>query len=345
MKAFVTGATGLLGNNLVRSLVEQGHQVKALVRSPEKAFSLLKNSNVTFIPGDMLDVNDFVPDLEGCDVLFHTAAYFREYYQPGNHWKHLEDININGTINLLTAAEKVGIKKVVYVSSAGIIGMKPNGAPGDETTPPHPIAEKNLYFKSKILTEKAIHQFLQEHTLPVTTILPAWMFGPGDAAPTNSGKLILDYIERKLPLTIPGGTSIVDARDVAQAMINAVDLGKSGEKYILGGRYFSIKDVFTALEKITGIPSPIQLPHAVTVAYAWFSEKYARLSDKEVSISLNGIKAMRKRVQVSSDKAIRELGATFRPLENTLCDEVNWYCQHNYVKNLAIPIQTPSLIV
>lgn len=336
MRAFVTGATGLLGNNLVRLLVEQGHQVKGLVRSPEKAFNLFENLNVTFVSGDMLNVSDFVPELEECDVLFHTAAYFREYYQPGNHWKHLEDININGTINLLTAAEKVGIKKVVYVSSAGIIGMKPNGAPGDETTPPHPVAEKNLYFKSKILTEKAISRFLQEHTLPVTTILPAWMFGPGDAAPTNSGKLILDFIERKLPLTIAGGTSTVDARDVAQAMINAVDLGKSGERYIVGGRYLSIRDVFTALEKITGIPSPIQAPHAITVAYAYLSEKYARLSGKNVSISLNGVKAMRKRVQVASDKAIRELGVTFRPLERTLRDEVNWYCQHNYLSELGI---------
>ncbi len=173
MKAFVTGSTGLLGNNLVRLLIEQGHSVKALVRSQEKASKLFSNlDDVTLVKGDMLDIDSFAKELAGCDVLFHTAAYFREYYQPGNHWQMLEDINVKSTMKLLTEAEKQGIKKLIYVSSAGPVGMKAANVPGDESTPRDPQAIKNLYFKSKVLAEDAIFEFLKQHSLPVILILP-----------------------------------------------------------------------------------------------------------------------------------------------------------------------------
>ncbi len=115
MQAFVTGSTGLLGNNLVQLLVEQGYKVKALVRSKTKAAKLFGDLDVSLVEGDMLDIDSFASELVGCNVLFHTAAYFREYYQPGNHWEMLENINVKGTIKLLTAAEKQGIKKVIYL--------------------------------------------------------------------------------------------------------------------------------------------------------------------------------------------------------------------------------------
>lgn len=332
MKAFVTGSTGLLGNNLVRLLVQPGHQVKGLVRSNEKAANILGDIDVTLVSGDMLVVDSFAPELDGCDVLFHTAAYFREYYQPGDHWKLLEDINVKGTINLLTEAERRGINKVVYISSAGVIGKKPSGAPGDESTPPHPLARRNLYLRSKILAEEAIFEFLKEHSLPVVLILPGWMFGPGDAAPTGSGQLVLDFLRRKLPGVVEGGMGVVDARDVAQAMINAVERGRSGERYIVGGRYYNLEEIGKTLEKITGIPAPkLHIPHAVTLLYAWLSEIYARLTGRPVLVSLEGVRNMSAKFQWVSDKAVRELGAAFRPLEETLRDEINWYRSHNYV--------------
>jgi dihydroflavonol-4-reductase len=125
MDAFVTGSTGLLGNNLVRLLVQQGHKVKALVRSREKAAKLFAGLDLAFIQGDMKDIEAFAPELEGSDVLFHTAAYFRDYYQPGDHWQELELINVTGTVQLLEQAEKAGVKKTIYVSSAGVIGSSP----------------------------------------------------------------------------------------------------------------------------------------------------------------------------------------------------------------------------
>lgn len=201
-----------------------------LVRSPEKASQLLSDLDVTLVKGDMLNFDSFAKELAGCDILFHTAAYFREYYQPGNHWQMLEDINVKSTMKLLTEAEKQGIKKLIYVSSAGPVGMKAANVPGDESTPRDPQAIKNLYFKSKVLAEDTIFEFLKQHSLPVILILPGWMFGPRDAAPTGAGQLVLDYLNQKMPGILDGGTCVVDARDVAQAMINAVERGKSGER-------------------------------------------------------------------------------------------------------------------
>ncbi|HKV42510.1 MAG TPA: SDR family oxidoreductase [Blastocatellia bacterium] len=331
MIAFVTGSTGLLGNNLVRLLVQQGHQVKALVRSPEKASKLFGGLDVKFVKGDMDRIGDFASELDGCTVLFHTAAYFREYYQPGDHWEKLEKINVHGTVELLTEAEKRGIQKVIYVSSAGVIGMNQGGQPGDESSPPPVIANSNLYFKSKVRAEEAVLGFVKTHSLPVVLVLPGFMFGPGDAAPTASGQIILDYLKKKIPGIVDGGADIVDARDVAQAMIVSVDTGKSGERYIVAGTYAEVEDILKTLEKVTGVPYPrMRIPHAVIMVYAWAMEMYGRLTGKPILISRQGVQTLHAKTALNSGKALRELRASFRPLETTLKDEVEWYKEHSY---------------
>jgi dihydroflavonol-4-reductase len=330
MQAFVTGSTGLLGNNLVRLLIEQGYSVKALVRSKEKAAKLFGNLDLSLVVGDMLDVESFASELAGCDVLFHTAAYFREYYQPGNHWQMLEDINVKGTIRLLGEAEKQGVKKVIYISSSGAVGMKSANIASDETTPIDPTIVKNLYFKSKVMAEVAINNFLQHHSLPVVLILPGFMFGRIDAAPTGGGQLVLDYyLAQKIPGILDGGTCMVDARDVGQAAINAVERGISGDRYIVAGQYLSLENLFQVLEKVTGIPCPQhRLPYTITLVYAWIADIYARLTGTKPVIPLEGIRTMHLKRQVTSAKAISQLGATFRPLEQTLKDVVDWYHQN-----------------
>ncbi len=332
MKAFVTGATGLLGNNLVRLLIEQGYEVKALVRSQEKAEKVFGNLlQVEFVAGDMEAVENFASELEGCDVLFHTAAYFREYYQPGDHWTTLENINVKGTLKILEEAEKHGVKKAIYVSSSGIIGLKPNGEAGDENTPPHPEADNNLYFKSKVLADKAVADFCRSHRLEVVQILPGWMLGLGDIAPTASGQLILDYLNKKLPGSFDGGTATVDARDVAQAMISAVERGKNGEKYIVGGKFATLAQINETLEKVSGIPAPkLKIPNFLISAYAAIAELYGRLTGKAILTSRSGVATMQAKLDVSSAKAVRELGVKFRSLEETLRDEVEWYRQNGF---------------
>ncbi|MFP2926817.1 NAD-dependent epimerase/dehydratase family protein [Pyxidicoccus sp. 3LG] len=205
MHAFVTGSTGLLGNNLVRALVARGHRVKALARSPAKAREVLGGlAGVEVVRGDMEDVKGFEDALAGCDVVFHTAAYFREYYAPGDHWPRLHAINVKGTVELAEAAHRHGVKRFLDVSSSGTVGLKPDGSPGDEDTPPAPLAATNLYFKSKVESERELKAFGERTGLPVVFILPGWMFGPWDAGPTAAGQLVRDFLARKLP-AVPDG--------------------------------------------------------------------------------------------------------------------------------------------
>lgn len=326
MHAFVTGSTGLLGNNLVRQLVAGGHRVSGLIRSDAKARDVLGDCDVTLVRGDMRDVAGFADALRGCDVLFHTAAYFREYYQPGDHAAALEAINVRGTLALLEAADARGVGRCVHVSSGGTIGVKPNGEPGDEDTPPAPVATANLYFKSKVDGDAALRAWQAPNGMGVVEILPGWIWGPGDAAPTAAGQLALDFLAGKVPVIPDGGTCLVDARDVAAAMIAAAERGRPGEKYIVGGSYVSVADVLAGLERVSGVRGPrLHLPHPVAMAFAAVSELVTHLTGRPLLISREAVRTMHAKLRMTSAKAERELGVHFRPLDDTLRDVVAWY--------------------
>jgi len=327
MIAMVTGATGLLGSNLTQLLVSQGHTVKALVRSPAKAQTILGHlPNVKIIPGDMERVAEMAPHLAGCDLLFHTAAYFRESYGLGNHWPRLQRINVQGTIELLEAAERAGVGKVIYVSSSGCLGLRPDGLPSDETTPPDRLTFNTLYFKSKLRAEQAIDQFLARHTLPVVLIQPGTMFGPQDSGPTEPGKLVLDHLHRRQPALLSGGMPVVDARDVAAAMVAAVDRGESGQRYLVGGVSYSMAHLGRTLAAVSGVPAPkLRLPGMMMRIGAWVSTWVGRITRRPPAIPIDGVTFILANIAYDSRKAQAQLGITFRPLEDTLADMVAWF--------------------
>ena len=326
MNAFVTGATGLLGNNLVRLLVARGHRVSALVRDPAKAQRLLGDLDIATVQGDMLDVASFAGHLAGIEVVYHAAAYFREYYQPGDHWPKLHAINVEGTQALLEAADAHGVRRFVHVSSGGVLGRSDDGA-SDEHDRASGLALDNLYFRSKVETEKVIETFLARHDMPVVIILPGWMFGPGDAAPTSAGQLALDFLNRNLPgIPTRGGGSVADARDVAAAMIVAAEHGVSGQRYVVGGTFHTLAEIAATLERVSGVPAPrLRVPYSLLLTVAWVSETVARLRGRETLLTVNGVRTVRAPYPISSSKAIRDLGASFRPIEETLRDTVDWY--------------------
>ncbi len=329
--AFVTGATGLLGSNLAKALVSQGWQVKGLVRSIDKAKRFLGNSGIEFIQGDIEDVAAFAIALEGVDVVFHTAAFFREYYQPGHHWEKMKRINVDATMELIKAAEARGVKRTVFTSSSGVIQTNPNQA-ANETAPYSKFAQKNLYFKTKVLAEQEIYRFLETSHMDVVMILPGWMMGPRDAAPTSAGQLVLDLLASKLPGIIDGGASLADARDVAAAMITAVERGKRGERYIVAGPLTTMKDIALELEVISGVKAPtMEIPDSMALSIAWLLESWAGLTNGINPMPLAGIQTLLEKAFLCSTKAELELGATFRPLRDTLKDTVLWYQSHSYI--------------
>jgi NAD dependent epimerase/dehydratase family len=182
---FVVSLQGF-SSNLVRTLLAAGHEVWALARSEGRARLALGDTKARIVRGDIRNVAEFAYELEGVDVLFHTAAYFREYYSPGDHANAVELANVRGTMELAQAAHAMGVRKMIYASAAGIVGLNSDGSPGDEETPPRPAVMKNLYLNSKERAERQLFAFSREKEFFVAAGLPSWMWGPYDLGPTPS---------------------------------------------------------------------------------------------------------------------------------------------------------------
>ena len=334
--AFVTGATGLLGNNLVRALTARGVKVKALARSREKAARQLGGlPNVTVIQGDMQELAGFAEELKGCDLLFHTAAYFRDSYTGGAHGDALHAVNVLGARNLIRAAYDAGIRRMVHTSSIALLDGKP-GETLDETS----LRDRDHaddYYRSKIDTDAEILGFAAEHPdMHVSLIMPGWMHGPGDIGPTSAGQVTLDYLNGRIPGIIPGTVSLVDARDVAATAIAAAERGRRGERYLAAGRHMSMPEVLSAYERVTGIAAPRRrIPAALLFVTAAISEIKARWTGKPVLLSLATVRLMMReaeRTRFDHRKSEQELGLTFRPIDRTLADEVQWYRDNGWLK-------------
>ncbi|WP_051711348.1 SDR family oxidoreductase [Andreprevotia chitinilytica] len=341
--AFVTGATGLLGNNLVRELVGRGVVVRALVRSQEKAKRQFGNlPGIEFVTGDMANVAAFAHALQGCDAVFHTAAFFRDNYKGGNHWDALQRINIDGTAMLIAQAYTAGVRRFVQTSSVAVL----HGAPGaviDETHERDP-ADADDYYRSKILADQAVRRFLDGHPDMVATfVLPGWMWGPGDIGPTSSGQVAQDTVLGKLPGLVPGSFSVVDARDVARTQIAAAEKGRRGERYLAAGRHMTMRDLIPLIGRIAGVATPTRsIPIPILFALAGAQELYARLTGKPILLSLATVRLMlaeADRTHFSPTKTERELAVQFRPAEDTVRDTITWYREHGW---LPTPAQTEA---
>jgi dihydroflavonol-4-reductase len=336
MQVFVTGGTGLLGNNLVRALQARGHDVKALVRSKSKADAMLTGTGAEVVVGDMRNVGGFAHALAGVDAVAHTAAYFREYYAPGEHASPLEDINIKGTLQLLEAADARGIRRFIQTSSSGTIGQPADGSEANEDTPASAAQLTNLYFKSKVDGDRRIGAFAPKSRMTIATVLPGWMFGPGDAGPTSAGKLILDAVAGKLPGVPPGGTSVVDARDVASAMVTMLERDVPGERFLVAGRYHTLREILDAVMAAAGKKRiGLSLPPWAALGMGHVSEAWARVTKGTPMVPLEGVRMLLEDFRPSSAKAERELSASFRPLAETIGDVVAWYRDHPDVVNVA----------
>lgn len=329
--AFVTGATGLLGNNLVRELIAGGWRIRALVRSPDKAARQFAGLDVEIVTGDMLDVPGFAEALRGVDVIFHTAAYFRDSYKGGRHWEALKAANVDGTKALLQHAWRAGVRRLVHTSSVAVL----HGAPGeviDETMLRHE-RDADDYYRSKILSDRVVLGFLDTHPdFWAALVLPGWMHGPGDIGPTSAGQTVLDVANERLPGVPPGSFSVVDARDVARAMILANLKGRRGERYLAAGRHMTMAQLMPLIGKATGVRAPTRrIPQGLLYLIAAGTEVYARLTGRPVLISWAMARTVAReadRSRYAPGKSERELGLTFRPVEEALRDEVAWFREH-----------------
>jgi dihydroflavonol-4-reductase len=327
MSTLVTGATGFIGANIVRALLAEGVAVRVLVRR-QSDLQNLAELPVEMVYGDLRDAASLRVALQGCQTLYHAAAYYSLWTpRPADMYR----INVEGTDNLFQAALELGVATVVYTSSVATIGLPATGAPGDETML-LPLADAVGHYKrSKILAEQRALAWCQQG-LPVVIVNPAAPIGPWDIKPTPTGKIVVDFLRRRMPAYLDTGLNLVDVRDVARGHLLAARHGKIGERYILGGCNMSLQDIFRLLAAVSGLPAPRwRIPYGVALAAAYVSEGWARLSQHPPQVPLAGVKMARKPMYFTAQKAIRELGLPQSPIAEAMRQAVQWFRTHGYV--------------
>jgi dihydroflavonol-4-reductase len=328
MKAFVTGATGFIGASLVRELIKDGHEVRALARPGAN------RKNVEGLPleiweGDLLSPDTLADCITGCELVFHTAADYRLWTRDP---AAMYAANVEGTRAILEASLRADVHRVVYTSSVGTIGNRGDGTPGNETTPVTFADMVGDYKKSKFLAERVAEEFLPRG-LALVIVNPSTPVGVLDIKPTPTGKIIVDVLNRAMPAYLDTGLNLIDVEDCARGHILAAEKGRIGEKYILGNRDLTLREIFTLLEEISGIPAPkIRLPHTPILLAAYINEGLSRLTGREPLIPLNGVLMSKKFMFFDSSKAIRELGLPQTPVTEALTKAVAWFRANGYVK-------------
>ncbi len=326
MKTFVTGATGFIGASIVRELLRDGREVRALVRSNSN-LSNLKGLDVELWKGDLLDTAGLRSGLKGCDVLYHAAADYRLWTRNP---EEMYLTNVGGTTAVLDAAIENNISRVVYTSSVGTLGNPGDGTPGNEDTKVSLADMVGPYKKSKFLAEREAEKFVARG-LPLVIVNPSTPVGPWDIKPTPTGKIIVDFLKRKMPAYLDTGLNLIDVQECARGHILAEHKGSPGRKYILGNANLSLRDIFMMLQEITGIPAPkVRLPYTPVLVAAWLNEGISRFTGCEPLIPLAGVRMAAHHMYFDSGRAVQELGLLQTPVKEALERAVEWFRTNGY---------------
>jgi dihydroflavonol-4-reductase len=328
LKVFVTGATGFIGASLVRELLREGYSVRALVR-PGSDRRNLAGLDLELWEGDLRDRGSLERGLAGCDTLYHAAADYRLWTRrPADMY----EINVDGTRNILDAALTRGLSRVVYTSSVGTLGNPGNGVPGNESTPVTLADMVGHYKKSKFLAERAAESFVARG-VPLVIVNPSTPVGALDVKPTPTGKIIVDFLNRRMPAYLDTGLNLIDVADCARGHLLAARHGKIGEKYILGNENLTLRNIFAMLAEITELPAPkVRLPYTPILLAAYVNEALSRMTRREPLIPLAGVQMARKFMFFDASKAVSELGLPQSPVADALRKAVEWFRVNGYAK-------------
>ncbi len=324
----VTGASGCVGSALVRKLIAAAHQVRVLLR-PTSDRRNIESLPVEVALGDLADKNSLERALEGCNALFHAAADYRLW---ARHPQQLYQTNVAGTVNIMQAALNAGVKRIVYTSSVATLGLHADGSPADENSPVTLNDMIGHYKRSKFLAEAEVKRMIAGQGLPAVIVNPSTPVGPRDIRPTPTGRMVLDAACGRTPAYVDTGLNLVHVDDVAQGHLLAFERGVVGERYILGGRNMTLKEILTEVARISGQKPPrVRLPHNLVLPIAYLSEAWAWLTNgPEPRATVDGVRLSKKYMFFSIEKARRELGYNPRPVEEALKDAVEWFRANGY---------------
>jgi len=330
MKALVTGATGFVGSAVAKALCDEGHEVRVLVR-PSSVLKNLEDIEVERVTGDLTDPGSLRPAVKGCDLVFHVAADYRLWVpEPAEIYR----ANVQGTENIIKAAMDAGVSRICYTSSVATLGLNRDGSPADEDTPVSLDQMIGHYKRSKFLAEQLVRQLVRQERAPVVIVNPSTPVGPRDIRPTPTGRMVLDAASGKMPAYVDTGLNFVHVDDVARGHLLAMEKGKIGRRYILGGTNLTLKQVLGLIAEITGRRPPmIKLPHNLVLPVAWVAEAWCRLAGRgEPLVTVEGVKLAKKVMFFTSRRARQELGYSSRPVKEALQDAIQWFEANGYMK-------------
>jgi dihydroflavonol-4-reductase len=325
--AFVTGATGFLGSHVARVLAEQGALLRLLVR-PTSDLRNIADLNAERVEGDLRDPASIEKALTGCDALFHVAADYRLWVRDP---EQMHRSNVEGTRGLIEAAGRQGVRRIVYTSSVATMGFGSNGTLADENSPVSLADMIGPYKRSKFLAEQVAFEAARSG-VDVVVVNPTTPIGERDIKPTPSGRIVVDFLRRKFPAYVDTGLNLVDATECALGHVRALEKGRSGERYILGGENLTLKQILDRLGAITGLPSPkVKLPYIFALAAGVVDETVTgRILGREPRATIDAVRMGRKKMFITSAKAERELGWRSVPVDDALRRSVEWFRANGY---------------
>jgi dihydroflavonol-4-reductase len=323
MKVLITGANGFIGSAIVRTLLEKGYNVKALVRKNSNCRNL-RNLPIESVYGDLTDADSLARALKGCHGLFHVGAFYRLWHHDAALFYKT---NVEGTRKIMLAAMAAGVERIVYTSSVATLGTATRNCVANEETKIDLRINNGHYKQSKFLAESEVLKLVKEQSLPAVIVNPTAPIGPRDIKPTPTGRLIRDAAFGRIPAFVNTGLNIVHVDDVAEGHFQAFEKGKVGEKYILGGENMSLR---TILETVANLrqsrPPKLRLSPELILPLAYLTEAWARLTHgNEPMITVAGVKLSKQLMYFSSDKAREKLGYWPRPAIKAIDDAVSWF--------------------
>ena len=327
MKVFLTGATGFVGGHVARAYARAGSELRLLVRATSDLRGL-DGLAAERVVGDLRKVEELRTALTGCDALVHVAADYRLWVPDPDE---MYAANVDGTRALLKLARELHIPKVVYTSSVATMGFDRAGTIVDEQTPVTDAAMIGHYKRSKFRAEQVAIEAARagQHVIVLNPTTP---IGPGDRKPTPTGRIIVDFLNRNFPAYVDTGLNLVDVGEVARMHVVALERGRPGERYILGGENLTLKQILDRLSTISGLPSPtMKVPHAVAMAFAFFDQTITgKLRGREPRATVEAVRMGRKMMFASSAKAERELGFEILPVYAALRSAAEWFAANHY---------------
>ena len=327
MKAFVTGATGFVGSHVARILADQGADLRLLLRSTSNPKNI-EGVRADRVVGDLRDSASLEKAISGCDTVFHVAADYRLWiHDPDQMYRS----NVEGTRAILEAARKDGVRRVVYTSSVATMGFTGNSMPADENSRVSLDHMIGHYKRSKFMAEQVAIE-AGKSGMDVVIVNPTTPVGERDIKPTPTGRIIVDFLKRKFPAYVDTGLNLVDVTECARGHVAALEKGRSGERYILGGENLTLKQILDKLSAITGLPSPhVRVPYVLALATGVVDEIVTgRILRREPRATIDAVRMGRKKMWVSSAKAERELGWKIVPAEGALRRAADWFRAHGY---------------